>query len=93
MIQWLQKYSGTGVNGINVERNELINLRKEFKHYKKKYEKEDKEIVIPSDHEDKEPDEEQERIDEEIKKKNIKKKSTKGQQLVMKLYQRKNNQM
>ena len=74
MIQWLQKYSGTGVNGINVERNELLNLRKEFKHYKKKYEKEDKEIVIPSDHEDKEPDEEQERIDEEIKKKHQKKK-------------------
>ena len=42
MIQWLQNYTGTGIHGVNVEKNELQNLRKEIKHYKKKYEKEDK---------------------------------------------------
>ena len=53
MIQWLQNYSGTGVHGVNVEKSELQNLRKEIKHYKKKYEKEDKEILILSDNEEK----------------------------------------
>ena len=74
MIQWLQKYSGTGVSGLNIEKGELINLRREMKHYKKKYEKEDKEIAILSDKEEKEQNEEQKRIDEEIKKKHQKKK-------------------
>ena len=74
MIQWLQNYSGTGIHGANVEKNELQNLRKEIKHYKKKYEKEDKEIIILSDEEEKESPEEQERIDEEIKKKQQKQK-------------------
>jgi hypothetical protein len=50
-------------------------LRKEIKHYKKKYEKEDKEIIIPSDSEEKETQEEQERIDEEIKKRHQKRKN------------------
>ena len=50
-------------------------MRKEIKHYKKKYEKEDKEIIIPSDSEEKETQEEQERIDEEIKKRHQKRKN------------------
>ena len=74
MIQWLQNYSGTGIHGVNVEKNELQHLRKEIKHYKKKYEKEDKEILILSDTEEKENKEEQEIIDEEIKKKQQKQK-------------------
>ena len=74
MIQWLQKYSGTEVIGENIEKNELKNLRREIKHYKKKYEKEDQEIVLLSDQEEKESPEDQERIDEEIKKKHQKKK-------------------
>ena len=74
MIQWLQNYSGTGIHGANVEKNGLQNLRKEIKHYKKKYEKEDKEIIILSDEEEKESPEEQEIIDEEIKKKQQKQK-------------------
>lgn len=69
MIQWLQNYTGTGIHGVNVEKNELQNLRKEIKHYKKKYEKEDKEIMILSDNEEKESKEDQEKIDEQIKKK------------------------
>ena len=74
MIQWLQNYSGTGVHGVNVEKSELQHLRKEIKHYKKKYEKEDKEILILSDNEEKENKEEQDIIDEQIKKKQQKQK-------------------
>ena len=74
MIQWLQNYTGTGIHGVNVEKNELQNLRKEIKHYKKKYEKEDKEILILSDNEEKESPEDQEKIDETIKKKQQKNK-------------------
>ena len=74
MIQWLQNYSGTGIHGVNVEKSELQNLRKEIKHYKKKYEKEDKEILILSDNEEKETKEEQDQIDEEIKKRQQKQK-------------------
>ena len=75
MIQWLQNYTGTGIHGVNIEKTELKNLRKEIKHYKKKYEKEDKEIMIPSDNEEKQPQDEQKRIDEEIKKKQQKRKN------------------
>ena len=74
MIQWLQNYTGTGIHGVNVEKNELQNLRKEIKHYKKKYEKEDKETLILSDNEEKENPEEQEKIDELLKKKQQKNK-------------------
>ena len=37
MIQWLQNYSGTGIHGENFEKNELENLRKELKYYRKKF--------------------------------------------------------
>jgi len=73
MIQWLQKYSGRGINGENLDKIELKNIHRELKHYKKKYEKEDKEIIILSDEEDKEKEKEskeaQEKIDEVINKK------------------------
>ena len=74
MIQWLQNYSGTGIHGENLEKSELENLRKELKHYKKKYDKELKDIVIESDKEEPIGQEEQKHIDEEMRKKQQKKK-------------------
>ena len=44
MIQWLQKYSGRGINGENLDKIELKNIQRELKHYKKKYEKEGRDI-------------------------------------------------
>ena len=74
MIQWLQNYSGTGVHGENLERNELENLRKELKFYRKKYEKEVKEMEIVSEDEEPLGQEEQKSIDDEMRKKQQKKK-------------------
>ena len=74
MIQWLQNYSGTGIHGENLERNELENLRKELKYYRKKYEKEMKEMEIVSDDEEPLGQEEQKSIDDEMRKKQQKKK-------------------
>ena len=74
MIQWLQNYSGTGVHGENLEKSELENLRKELKHYKKKYEKELKDIEILSEDEDPVGQDEQKNIDDEMRKKQQKKK-------------------
>ena len=73
MIQWLQNYSGTGIHGENLEKSELINLRKELKHYKKKYEKEIKDIQIESENDEPIGQEEQKHIDEEMRKKQQKK--------------------
>ena len=74
MIQWLQNYSGIKSSGENIEQTELENLRKEVKRYKKKYEKEDKEMEVSSESEDDISPEEQKRIDEETKKRQQKKK-------------------
>ena len=74
MIQWLQNYSGTGIHGENLEKSELENLRKELKHYKKKYEKELKDIEILSEDEDPVGQDEQKNIDDEMRKKQQKKK-------------------
>ena len=74
MIQWLQNYSGIKSSGENIEQTELENLRKEVKRYKKKYEKEDKEMEVSSESEDDIYPEEQKRIDEETKKRQQKKK-------------------
>ena len=74
MIQWLQNYSGEGTHGENLEKSELENLRKELKHYRKKYEKEMKEIEIVSEDEEPLGQEEQKSIDEEMRKKQQKKK-------------------
>ena len=68
MIQWLQNFSGIKSSGENIEKIELENLRKEVKRYKKKYEKEDKEMEVSSESEDDITPEEQKRIDEEMKK-------------------------
>ena len=52
MIQWLQNYAGIKSTGENIEQAELENLRKEVKHYRKKYEKEDKEMEVSSESEE-----------------------------------------
>ena len=75
MIQWLQNYSGTGIHGENLEKSELEYLRKELKHYKKKYDKELKDIEILSENEDPIGQDEQKNIDEEMRKKQQKKKN------------------
>ena len=49
MIDWLQNFSGLKTSGINMERSELHDLRKEMAKYKKKYEKEDDEMRVNSD--------------------------------------------
>ena len=72
MIQWLQNYSGIKSSGENIEQTELENLRKEVKRYKKKYEKEDKEMEVSSESDEDITPEEQKRIDEEMKKSRIK---------------------
>ena len=74
MMQWLQNYTGLKSYGENVETSELQNLKKQLKYYKKKYEKEDKEMEIPSDKEEEIAPEDQIKIDEEIKKRQQKKK-------------------
>ena len=74
MIQWLQNYAGIKSTGENIEQAELENLRREVKHYKKKYEKEDKEMEVSSESEEDLSPEEQKRIDEEMKKRQQKKK-------------------
>ena len=51
MIDWLQNFSGLKTSGINMERSELDSLRKEMAKYKKKYEKEDDEMIVNSDEE------------------------------------------
>ena len=48
MIEWLQNFSGLKSIGPNMERIELENLRKEMSKYKKKYAKEDEEMIVHS---------------------------------------------
>ena len=84
MIEWLQKYSGLQTRGNNIEKIELNNLRKEMRHYQKKYGNESKEMMVNSDDEEEENEkqkekkeispEEQKQIDENIKKKRQKNK-------------------
>lgn len=75
MIRWLKKYAGIESSGENIEMTELENLRKEIKKYKKKYEKEDKEMVVSSEDEEELSPEDQKKIDEEMKKRQQKKKN------------------
>lgn len=73
MIQWLQNYAGIKSSGPNIEQAELENLRKEIKHYKKKYANEDKEMEVQSDDSEEILKEEQEKINAEIAKRQQKK--------------------
>ena len=74
MFDWLQKYTGERIYGENVESSELENLKKQLKFYKKKYEKEDKEMEILSDKEEEISPEDQLKIDEDMKRRQQKKK-------------------
>ena len=74
MMQWLQNYTGLKTNGENIEISELKNLKKQLKYYKKKYEKEDKEMEILSDKEEEISPEDQKKIDDDMKKRQQKKK-------------------
>ena len=68
MMQWLQNYTGLKSYGENIETSELENLKRQLNYYKKKYEKEDKEMEILSDKEEEISPEDQLKIDEEMKK-------------------------
>ena len=74
MMNWLQKYSGLRTRGTNIEKIELDNLSKEIKYYKKKYAKENEEMLVPSDKEEEISPDDQKKIDENIKKRQQKKK-------------------
>ena len=73
-MQWLQNYTGLKTYGENVETTELDSLKRQLKYYKKKYEKEDKEMEILSDKEEEISPEDQIKIDEDMKKRQQKKK-------------------
>ena len=62
MMQWLQNYTGLKTYGENIEISELNSLKKQLKYYKKKYEKEDKEIEILSDKEEEISPEDQKKL-------------------------------
>ena len=74
MFDWLQKYTGHKIYGENIETSELENLKRQLNYYKKKYEKEDKEMEILSDKEEEISPEDQLKIDEDMKKRQQKKK-------------------
>lgn len=64
MIEWLQNYSGTGVNSsVNTERAELQFLRKEMIKYNKSYKDE---THAQTDDETDEDDEENDKFEEEL---------------------------
>ena len=66
MIEWLQTFSGTRTSnsGLNMEKSELENLRREMKRHMKKYD-EDTEMILKTES-DNDDDEEQDKIDEII---------------------------
>lgn len=69
MIDWLQTFSGIkNVSHVNREKEELIELRKEIKRYRKKYSNLDKEMNVDSesDKSDNEDEEDKDKIDELI---------------------------
>ena len=73
MLQWLQqKYKLNQDN--NSVKKELEKLREEVEEYRKKYNKEDKEMEVSSESDSEVDEEEQKRIDEEMKKRQQKKK-------------------
>ena len=73
MIQWLQKSYNIKPSEV-VQKAELENLRKQVLDYRKKYNKEDKEMEVSSESDSEVDEEEQKRIDEEMKKRQQKKK-------------------
>ena len=73
MIQWLQKSYNIKPSEV-VQKAELESLRKQVLDYRKKYNKEDKEMEVSSESDSEVDEEEQKRIDEEMRKRQQKKK-------------------
>ena len=73
MIQWLQKKYNLK-QGDTSQKAELEKLREQVKEYRKKYSKEDKEMEVSSESDSEVDPEEQKRIDEEMRKRQMKKK-------------------
>ena len=74
MIEWLQKKYNLKTGDV-VLKKELETLRQQVQEYRKKYNKEDKEMEVSSASDSVIDEEEQKRIDEEMKKRQNKKKS------------------
>lgn len=68
MIDWLQTFSGQkNVSHLNREKEELLELRKEVRKYRKKYDNADKEMKVESESEKSDDEEEdKDKIDELI---------------------------
>ena len=73
MIQWLQKKYNLK-QGDTSQKAELEKLREQVQEYRKKYSKEDKEMEVSSESDSEVDPEEQKRIDEEMRKRQMKKK-------------------
>ena len=74
MIEFLQKENNIK-SSVPSQIQELEKLRKQVEEYRKKYDKEDKEMEVSSESEDEVDQEEQKKIDEELKKRAQKKKN------------------
>lgn len=67
MIEWLQTYSGIkSTFNTNTEKQELINLRKEYKKYQKKYSNLEKEMKVDSDSDHSDQDEDRDNVDDSV---------------------------
>jgi cAMP-dependent protein kinase regulator len=73
MLQWLQKKYNLKQSDIS-QKGDLEKLREKVKEYRKKYNKEDKEMEVSSESDSEVDEEEQKRIDEEMRKRQQKKK-------------------
>ena len=73
MIQWLQKKYNLKQEDTS-QKAELEKLREQVQEYRKKYSKEDKEMEVSSESDSEVDPEEQKRIDEEMRKRQMKKK-------------------
>ena len=73
MINWLQKKYNLKQGDPSL-RKELETLRQQVQEYRKKFNKEDKEMEVSSESDSEVDEEEQKRIDEEMRKKQQKKK-------------------
>ena len=74
MINWLQKKYNLKQGDPNLKK-ELESLRQQVLEYRKKYNKEDREMEVSSESDSEVDEEEQKRIDEEMRKKQQKKKN------------------
>ena len=73
MIQWLQKTYKIKPTEV-LKKSQLDSLRQQVLDYRKKYNKEDKEMEVSSESDSEVDEEEQRRIDEEMRKRQQKKK-------------------